>query len=112
MLGCLLLSRVLQGHHFPEIRDGRWVFGFRHGIYFVKFVGHFPLINSQEISTRFFCAELPKGPYHAKDTIATQSTMNYCAVVFSLHPPDMFRPGRFLQRKSACQSMKLVSAQG
>ena len=64
-----------------------------------KFAGHFPWINSQQISTRFFCAELPKGPHNAKDITATQNTVNYCAVVFSLQHPDILQPGRFLPKK-------------
>ena len=38
--------------------------------------------------------------------MATQNIVNYYAVVFSLRPPDLLRPGRVLQRQNACKNQE------
>ena len=42
-----------------------------------------------------------------KTPTATQNIVNYYAVVFSLWPPDLLRPGRVSQRQNACKNQEM-----
>ena len=54
---------------------------------------------------------VPKGPDSTKNTMAAQNIVKYHTVAFSLRPPDLLWPGRFLERQHASvKSRKLASA--
>ena len=58
------------------------------------------------IPTAMVAIQIPKGPFRTKNTTTIAKIVNYYAVVFLLRPPNLLRPGPFLERKNVCNSQE------